>query len=123
VFYRKGTYYFTWSVDDTGAKNYHVAYGTSKSPLGPIEVADEPIVIIQDPDNSIYGTGHHSVLNIPGTDDWYIVYHRINHNYLGSGPGFHREVCIDKMSFSPDGKINRVTPTNKGVSAIRLKKK
>lgn len=39
VFYRKGTYYFLWSVDDTGSPNYHVAYGTAKSPLGPIEVA------------------------------------------------------------------------------------
>ena len=29
VFKRNGTYYFLWSVDDTGAANYHVAYGTS----------------------------------------------------------------------------------------------
>lgn len=29
VFYRDGKYYFLWSVDDTGARNYHVAYGTS----------------------------------------------------------------------------------------------
>ena len=40
VFYRKGTYYFLWSVDDTGSPNYHVAYGTSDSPLGPIKVAN-----------------------------------------------------------------------------------
>ena len=33
VFYRKGLYYFLWSVDDTGSPNYHVAYGTAKSPL------------------------------------------------------------------------------------------
>ena len=31
VFYRKGTYYFMWSVDDTGSPNYHVCYGTAKS--------------------------------------------------------------------------------------------
>ena len=43
VFKRNGTYYFLWSVDDTGAANYHVAYGTSTSPLGPIKVADEPV--------------------------------------------------------------------------------
>lgn len=42
VFYRNGIYYFMWSVDDTGSKNYHVAYGTSHSPLDPITVAKEP---------------------------------------------------------------------------------
>lgn len=50
VFYRNGLYYFMWSVDDTGSPNYHVAYGTSKSPLGPIEVAKQPVVLIQNPE-------------------------------------------------------------------------
>lgn len=26
----------------------------------------------------IYGTAHNSVVRKPGTDEWYIVYHRIN---------------------------------------------
>ena len=37
VIYRKGVYYFFWSVDDTGSPNYHVAYGTARSPLAPID--------------------------------------------------------------------------------------
>ena len=53
VFYRKGTYYFLWSVDDTGSPNYHVAYGTAKSPLGPIEVAKNPVILIQRPEQEI----------------------------------------------------------------------
>jgi beta-xylosidase len=118
VFYRNGLYYFLWSVDDTGATNYHVAYGTSKSPTGPIEVARQPIVIIQDPDNRIYGTGHNSIINIPGTDDWYIVYHRINPNHLNNGPGTHREVCVDRLTFNADGTIRRVTPTNRGIDPV-----
>ena len=48
VFKRNGLYYFLWSVDDTGAANYHVAYGTSTSPLGPITVAENPVILIQD---------------------------------------------------------------------------
>lgn len=120
VFYRDGLYYFLWSVDDTGAKNYHVAYGTSKSPLGPIEVAKDPIVLIQDPENGIYGTGHNSVIQIPGKDEWYIVYHRINKNYVDKDPGVHREVCIDKLEFNPDGTIKRVVPTNKGINRVKL---
>ncbi len=113
VFKRKGTYYFLWSVDDTGADNYHVAYGTAKSPLGPITVAEEPIVIQQDPSQEIYGTAHNSVLQIPGKDEWYIVYHRINNNFRERqlSPGTHRQVCIDRMTFDKSGKIVEVKPT------------
>ncbi len=118
VFYRNGIYYFLWSVDDTGAANYHVAYGTAKSPTGPIEVAANPIVIIQDPSKEIYGTGHNSVVNVPGTDDWYIVYHRINKHYLNNSPGVHREVCVEKLTFDDNGRINPVTPTREGISPV-----
>ncbi len=111
VFYRNGLYYFMWSVDDTGSPNYHVAYGTSTSPLGPIKVADNPVVLIQNSEKEIYGPAHNAVLQIPGTDKWYIVYHRINKNYLKSDPGVHREVCIDRMEFNEDGSIKQVIPT------------
>ncbi len=112
VFYRNGIYYFLWSVDDTGSPNYHVAYGTSKSPLGPIEVAAKPVVLQQDPSKEIYGTAHNAVLNIPGTDQWIVVYHRINKWYLQNAPGIHREVCIDPLEFNADGTIKPVVPSN-----------
>ena len=118
VFYRNGLYYFLWSVDDTGATNYHVAYGTSTSPTGPVKVASKPVVIIQNAGQKIYGTGHNSVVNIPGTDDWYIVYHRINKNYLSNGPGYHREVCIDRLTFADDGTIDQVQPTHQGIAPV-----
>lgn len=121
VFKRNGLYYFLWSVDDTGAANYHVAYGTSTSPLGPIKVAEEPVILIQDAENKIYGTAHNSVLQRPGTDEWYYVYHRINPAYINKeqGPGFHRQVCIDRMEFNDDGTIRRGKPTQKGVRALK----
>jgi len=121
VFYRKGTYYFLWSVDDTGADNYHVAYGTSKSPLGPIEVASEPVILQQDPSQKIYGTAHNSVLQLPGKDEWYIVYHRINPNFRERqlSPGTHRQVCIDKMTFDKSGKIIPVQPTQNGPAPLK----
>lgn len=113
VFYRNGLYYFMWSVDDTGSPNYHVAYGTSTSPLGPIKVATDPIVTIQNPEKEIYGPAHNSVICKPGTDEWYIVYHRINKHYLDKSlsPGTHREVCIDRLEFNADGTIKRVELT------------
>lgn len=113
VFFRHGVYYFLWSVDDTGSPNYHVAYGTSDSPLGPIQVAKSPIVLIQDADKEVYGPAHNAVIRKPGTDEWYIVYHRINKHFLDKdkGPGYHREVCIDRMEFNNDDTIRPVTVT------------
>lgn len=111
VFYRNGLYYFMWSVDDTGSPNYHVAYGTSTSPLGPIKVADKPVVLQQDAQRESYGTAHNSVIQVPGTDEWYIVYHRINKDWLRHQPGVHRETCIDRLYFNADGTIKPVVPT------------
>ena len=128
VFYRKGTYYFLWSVDDTGSPNYHVCYGTSKSPLGPISIdPDNYLVIKQKPEDKIYGTAHNSILQLPGKDEWYIVYHRINKNYVdrkfgGGVPGTHREVCIDRLTFDKKGRIIPVTPTLNGPEPLTTKK-
>lgn len=124
VFFRNGLYYFLWSVDDTGSPNYHVAYGTSSSPLGDIKVAKDPVILQQVPEQDIYGTAHNAVLQIPGKDEWYIVYHRINKEYLKmkKGPGYHRQVCIDRMNFNPDGTIQVVTPTHTGVAPVKVKK-
>lgn len=115
VFYRQGKYYFMWSEDDTRSPNYKVRYGYSTSPMGPITIPENNIVIQKDPANGIFGTGHNSVLQKPGTDEWYIVYHRISRpNGIdmpdGAG-GFHREVCMDKMEFNSDGTIKEVHPS------------
>ncbi|RLT77367.1 1,4-beta-xylanase [bacterium J10(2018)] len=113
VFFRNGVYYFMWSVDDTGSPNYHVAYGTSDAPLGKIKVADQCNVLVQNPEKKIYGPAHNSVINIPGTDEWRIVYHRIHPDYIDRDkmPGIHRQVCIDRLEFNADGTIKPVVPT------------
>ena len=89
----------------------------SDSPLGDIKVAASPVILIQNSDEKIYVPAHYSVLQIPGKDEWYIVYHRINKHFIEreKGPGYHREVCIDKMTFNPDGTIAPVIPTHSGV--------
>lgn len=114
VFYHNGTYYFLWSEDDTRSENYRVRYGTSKSPMGPIEVPENNLILAKDPSKGIYGTGHNSIINVPGTDEWYIVYHRFNRPNgvkMGDPAGFHRETCIDRMYFNSDGSIKPVVPT------------
>ena len=65
------------------------------------------------------GAGHHSVVDIPGTDDWYIVYHR---RPLNDPEGNHRELAIDHMVFNADGSIQPVVMTTEGVAPRPLPK-
>lgn len=114
VFYRDGYYYFTWSKNDTRSVDYEVRYVRSKSPVGPIEPSESQVILCKKPDQGIFATGHHSVMQLPGKDEWRIVYHRFKFPdavTMGRKAGFHREVCIDKMEFDEDGKIKRITPT------------
>lgn len=118
VFYRNGTYYFLWSEDDTRSPNYKVRYATSDSPVGPLNIPENNIVIQKLPSKGIYGAGHNSVINIPGTDKWYIVYHRFsipNGIKMGDAAGFHREVCIDELKFDEAGNILETIPTLEGI--------
>jgi arabinoxylan arabinofuranohydrolase len=114
VFYRNGLYYFLWSENDTRDEDYRVRYGTSTSPTGPIEIPENNLILSKRPEKGIYGTGHNSVIQVPGKDEWFIVYHRFNRPNgikMGSDAGFHREVAIDKMEFNSDGSIKVVEPT------------
>jgi arabinoxylan arabinofuranohydrolase len=123
VFYRKGVYYFMWSEDDTRSENYRVRYATSTSPLGAFTISKDNLVIAKDAKAGIYGTGHNSVLQIPGKDEWYLVYHRFNYPKgitQGDAAGYNREVCIDKMEFNADGSIKQVIPTHKGIEPVKL---
>ena len=126
VFYRNGRYYFMWSVDDTRSPNYSVAYGTSNSPLGTITIPENNIILAKDTAVGIYGTGHNSVVQVPGKDEWYIVYHRFNYPKgitMGAAAGYNREVCIDELEFNADGSIKPVKPTHEGIKPVVLTKK
>jgi hypothetical protein len=119
--YRNGTYYFFWSEDDTRSQNYRVRYGTSNSPLGAVTVPSNNLILQKDAAKGIYGTGHNSVVQVPGTDQWYIVYHRFTRPKgieMGDAAGFNREVCIDKLKFNADGSIQSVIPTLEGISPL-----
>ncbi|MGB3105335.1 family 43 glycosylhydrolase [Sphingobacterium siyangense] len=115
VIYRNGKYYFFWSEDDTRSQNYRVRYGISNSPLGPISIVRENLVLQKDPTKGIYGTGHNSILQIPEKDEWYIIYHRFSYPNgikMGEAAGFHREVCIDPLYFDEEGRVLRVVPSH-----------
>lgn len=119
VFYRNGKYYFMWSENDTRSSNYRVRYLISDSPTefirdGKPTLTEQTIVISQDPSKQIFGTGHHAIIQKPGTDEWYIVYHRFARPYgikQGWSAGYYREVCIDRLEFNEDGTIKAVKPS------------
>ena len=121
VLYRNGKYYFLWSENDTRSQDYRVRYAMADSPLGPLEIPRDNMVIAKDPSQGIYGTGHNSTIQVPGVDEWYIVYHRFTYPQgikMGRSAGFHRETCIDKLEFDESGKIIRCKPTLAGIAPV-----
>lgn len=102
MFIRNGLYYFMWSEGGWTNGTYKVAYARSSSLFGPFE---RETTILESDSSVATGAGHHSVMNIPGTDEWYIVYHRRPIPNLGRD---HRVTCIDRLYFEADGSIRKV---------------
>ena len=105
MFERKGVWYFMYSSGGWVNDTYCVKYCTAPSPFGPFEFKGE-VLSSQRPIAT--GAGHHSVLNIPGTDDWYICYHR---RPIPNESQHHRVTCLDRMYFNDDGSIKPVVMT------------
>lgn len=113
--YKDGKYYFMWSEGGWTGPDYAVAYAVANSPFGPFERVGK---ILQQDSTVARGAGHHSVVNVPGTNRWYIVYHR---RPLGETDGNHRETCIDIMEFDKKDMIKPVKITKEGVKAEPIK--
>ena len=111
---RGGKYYLMWSEGDWTGPDYSVAYAMSDTPMGPFKRIGK---ILQQDMAVARGAGHHSVVNFPGTDDWYIAYHR---RPLDETDGNHRELALEHMYFNADGTIKPVVLTDAGVEARRL---
>ncbi|MBL7857400.1 MAG: glycoside hydrolase family 43 protein [Cyclobacteriaceae bacterium] len=114
MFKRNGKYYFMWSEGGWTGPDYSVAYAMADSPFGPFKRVGK--ILEQNPAIAT-GAGHHSVIHPPGSDRWYIVYHR---RPLGEKDGNSRVVCIDEMFFDKNGLIKPVAITHRGVSAHKL---
>ena len=92
-----------------------MAYAIADSPFGPFKRIGK--ILKQDPEIAT-GAGHHSVIQIPGKDEYYIVYHR---RPLDETDGNHRVTCIDRIYFDENGYIEPVKITFEGVKARQLK--
>jgi hypothetical protein len=103
-----------WSEGGWTGPDYSVAYAIADNPLGPFQRVGK---VLQQNTTIATGAGHHSVINLPKTDTWYIVYHR---RPLTEKDGNSREVCIEQMYFDEKGFIQPVVLTVNGVKKISL---
>ena len=92
-----------------------MAYAISDTPFGPFQLKGK---ILQRDESIARGAGHHSVIKVPGKDEYYIIYHR---RPLGETDGNHRVTCIDRLVFEKDGTIRPVQITFEGVKPTKLK--
>ena len=115
MFIRNNKYYFMWSEGGWGGPNYCVAYAIADSPMGPFKRIGK--ILEQNPKIAT-GAGHHSVINVPNSDKYYIVYHRrpLTETHANS-----RETCIEEMHFDENGYIKPVVITNEGVKEHLIK--
>lgn len=115
MFVRNNKYYFMWSEGGWTGPDYSVAYAMADSPFGPFQRIGK---ILQQDTAIANGAGHHSIIQIPGKDEWYIVYHR---RPLSEKDGNSRATCIETMQFDEKGFIRPIVITREGVKAVRIR--
>lgn len=108
------TYYLSYSGGRMRKDTYSVHYATSPTPLGPWDYKG-PILVSDDKHK---GPGHHSIIHVPQTDQWYIFYHRWN-NKKGPGPyEGSRKIAIDKIEYDDKNQIKPVVMTDAEVEVL-----
>ncbi|TXD77671.1 glycoside hydrolase family 43 protein [Algoriphagus ratkowskyi] len=111
IFIREGKYYFLWSEGGWTNDSYKVAYAMSDNINGPW---DRIGTILENDTTVATGAGHNSVIQKPGSDDWYMIYHR---RPIPNEGRDHRVTAIDIMKFNEDGTIKPIKMTFEGVAA------
>ena len=104
AFEANGWYYLTYPY--VREKTEVLGYAMSKNPMGPYEY--KGLIMAEQPNGC--WTNHHSIINYKG--QWYLFYH---HNYLSPSDDKRRSACIEKLFFNPDGTIQEVKQTLRGV--------
>ena len=104
AFEYNGNYYLTYPYVRENTEV--LGYAMSKNPMGPYEYKG---LIMAEHDNGCW-TNHHSIVNYKG--QWYLFYHK---NAFSPRDDKRRSVQIEKLFFNPDGTIQEVKPTLRGV--------
>ena len=104
AFEYNGNYYLTYPYVRTNTEV--IGYAMSKNPMGPYEY--KGLIMAEHADGC--WTNHHSIVNYKG--QWYFFYH---HNDYSPNDDKRRSVRIEKLYFNPDGTIQEIRPTMRGV--------
>ena len=104
AFEYNGNFYLTYPY--VREKTEVLGYAMSKDPLGPYEY--KGLIMAEHADGC--WTNHHSIINYKG--QWYLFYH---HNPFSPKDHKRRSVQIEKLYFNPDGTIQEVKETMRGV--------
>jgi hypothetical protein len=111
LFERNGIYYLTFPHVEN--KIERLEYATSNNPLGPFKWAG----VIMDESPTGCWTVHQSIIEFK--NQWYLFYHDRDYS-----PNFDkaRSVRVDSLFFNPDGTIQKVIPTLRGVGVTKATK-
>ena len=112
AFEYNGNYYLTYPYVRENTEV--LGYAMSKNPMGPYEY--KGLIMAEQPNGC--WTNHHSIINFQG--QWYLFYH---HNYFSPRDDKRRSACIEKLFFNPDGTIQEVKQTIRGVGINRATEK
>lgn len=108
VFERNGIYYLTYPHVEN--KIERLEYAIGDNPLGPFKVAG----VIMDESTTGCWTNHHSIIQFK--KEWYLFYH---HNDFSPEFDKARSIRADYLHFNPDGSIQKVIPTLRGVGITK----
>jgi GH43 family beta-xylosidase len=111
LFERNGIYYLTYPHVQN--KIERLEYAIGDNPLGPFKFTG----VIMDESPTGCWTNHHSFIQFKG--QWYLFYH---HNDYSPQFDKNRSIRIDSLSFNPDGTIQKVIPTLRGVGLSDARK-
>jgi GH43 family beta-xylosidase len=103
-----GTYYMTYSANNTGTQDYGIGVATAKHPLGPWTKYEGNPIAATDLSIGVSGPGHNSITRSPDGRELFMVYHRHEDVTNPDGP---RVVCIDRLFFDADGLLRLKGPT------------
>ena len=112
AFEANGWYYLTYPYVRENTEV--LGYAMSKNPMGPYEYKG---LIMPEHENGCW-TNHHSIVNYKG--QWYLFYHQ---NAFSPRDDKRRSVQIDKLYFNPDGTIQEVKKTMRGVGINKATEK
>lgn len=119
---REGVYYLSYAdnynddyTDPPPTPSSQIGYMRGTSPLGPFEY--QGVALPQPPDN-FGNNNHHTFFTFQG--EWYAVYHnRYQATQDGVSNTEHRNICLDRLFYNPDGTIQPVVPTPDGLPQLK----